>query len=161
METVMRPVPLHVSGFTLIELMIAVAVLGIIAAVALPSYNESIRKSRRTDAFTALSNVQQAQERWRANNPLYCDQLTAAATASPPGLAQSATTASSHYTISLDGVTATGYAVIATAISTSSQANDGSCARLRVLVAAGNILYGSATLTGAFDDSTTNRCWSR
>lgn len=157
----MRPSQTRSRGFTLIELMMAVAVLGIIVAVALPSYNDSIRKSRRTDAFTALSNVQQAQERWRANNPAYCDQLTAAANATPAGLAQPSTTSNGHYTVSLESVSATGYALVATAISTSSQANDGSCARLRVRVAAGNILYGSATMTGAFDESTTNRCWSR
>ena len=149
------------SGFTLIELMIAVAVLGIIVAVALPSYNGAIRKSRRTDAFTALHAVQQAQERWRANNPGYSDQLTAAATATPPGLAQPATTANGHYTISLDGVTPTGYAAIATAVSTSSQTQDGTCTRLQVRIDAGNIRYGSAGASGSFDESVGNRCWSR
>ena len=149
------------AGFSLIELMIAVAVLGIIVAVALPSYNSSIRKSRRTDAFTALNSVQQAQERWRANNPGFSDQLTAAATATPPGLAQAATTANGHYTVSLDAVTLTGYSAIATAVSTSSQAQDDACARLRVRIEAGNIRYGSATSLGSFDESAGNRCWSR
>ncbi len=151
----------RIAGFTLIELMIAVAVVGIVVAVALPSYNSSIRKSRRTDAFTALHAVQMAQERWRANNPTYSNQLTAAATATPPGLAQLATTANGHYTISLDAVSATGYSALATPVSTSSQAQDGPCSRLRVRVEAGNIRYGSAAATGSFDESPGNRCWSR
>ena len=149
------------SGFTLIELMIAVAVLAILLAVALPSYEDSMRKSRRTDAYTSLNTVQQAQERWRSNNPEYNGLLTEAATATPPGLGLAATTANSHYAVSLENVGATGYTAVATAISTSSQAKDGACARLRVRINGGNIFYGAATLTGAFDEASSNRCWSR
>jgi type IV pilus assembly protein PilE len=156
-----RPVdmPRKPRGFTLIELMIAVAVVAILGAVALPSFLDSIRKSRRSDAFTMLAAVQQAQERRRANNPAYTDQLT---TAAPAGLGfLSATTTGGYYTIAIDTPTATGYNVVATAVSTKSQANDGPCVRLRVAVDVGNITYGSATTLGAFDNSATNRCWSR
>lgn len=149
------------GGFTLIELMITVAILGIIGAIALPTFFDAIRKSRRTDAFTALSAVQQAQERWRANNPTYTDQLTALPSASVPGLGLPAVTTNGHYAIAIDSPTATGYNVVATAQSTSSQARDGNCVRLRVQVAMGNITYGSAAATGGFDNSTGNRCWSR
>jgi type IV pilus assembly protein PilE len=139
--------------------MIAVAVVAILGAVALPSFLDSIRKSRRTDAFTMLAAVQQAQERWRANNPTYTDQLTAAA---PAGLGfSSATTTNGYYTLAIDTPTANGYNVVATAVSARSQANDGNCARLRVAVATGNITYGSAAISGAFDTSVNNRCWSR
>ena len=62
-------------GFTLIELMIGVAIIGVIAAVAFPSYQASIRKSRRAEAIAALSSVQLAQERWRANNTTYTTSL--------------------------------------------------------------------------------------
>lgn len=148
-------------GFTLIEIMITVAILGIISAIALPSFFDAMRKSRRADAFTALSAVQQAQERWRANNPTYTDRLTAAPSASEPGLGLPATTTNGYYTISLDTPTATGYNAVATAVSTGSQAGDGNCVRLRVQVALGNITYGSAAATGAYDTSTSNRCWSR
>ncbi|MBK7458565.1 MAG: prepilin-type N-terminal cleavage/methylation domain-containing protein [Betaproteobacteria bacterium] len=53
------------SGFTLVELMIAVVIVALLASIALPSFMDSIRKSRRSEAFAALSAVQQAQERWR------------------------------------------------------------------------------------------------
>lgn len=48
------PGPLQQRGFTLIEVMIAVVIVAILVAVALPAYQNSIRKSRRSEAFAAL-----------------------------------------------------------------------------------------------------------
>jgi len=50
-------------GFTLIELMITVAVIGILAAIAFPSFIDQIRKSRRADAKAELTNQAQKIER--------------------------------------------------------------------------------------------------
>ena len=58
-------------GFTLIELMIVVAIVGILAAVAYPSYQESIRKSKRAEGRTALMEVLQQQERYMTQNNTY------------------------------------------------------------------------------------------
>ncbi len=60
-------------GFTLIELMIVVAIVGIIAAIAIPSYQEQVRKSRRADAARAVGQLQLDLERWRAENPSYAN----------------------------------------------------------------------------------------
>lgn len=65
-------------GFTLIEIMIVVVIVAILAAIALPSFMSQIRAGRRAEAVSTLSQILQAQERWRANCPCYAGSLTAA-----------------------------------------------------------------------------------
>lgn len=55
-------------GFALIELMIVVAIIGILAFIAFPSYQDSVRKARREDGYNTLNEIMQAQERFFANN---------------------------------------------------------------------------------------------
>ncbi len=59
------------AGFTLIELMIVVAVIGILAAIAYPSYRESILKGRRAEGRTALMELMQQQERFMTQRNCY------------------------------------------------------------------------------------------
>ncbi len=61
----------RVSGFTLIELMIVVVIVAILAGIAVPSYNSSIRKSRRTEAKTALLDFAAREERLYATQNAY------------------------------------------------------------------------------------------
>lgn len=63
--------PRPVRGFTLIELMVVVAVIAILAAIAFPSFNEQVRKGRRSDAMAEVGRMQLALERFRADNPTY------------------------------------------------------------------------------------------
>ena len=142
----------RLNGFTLIELMIAVAVVGILLAVALPSFLDSIRKGRRAEAFAALSAIQQAQERWRSNNALYgtLSNLTIASS-----------TSGGNYTLAVTANTATGYEATADG-SGSGQNNDGQCTKLSVRVDRGAITYASCTGSGCtFTFAATDRCWSR
>jgi len=61
------------QGFTLIELMIVVAIIGILAGIAYPSYLETVTKSRRTDAKGALLGFANAMERHFTETNSYCD----------------------------------------------------------------------------------------
>lgn len=67
-----------IKGFTLIELMIVVAIIGIISAIAYPSYQEHIRKARRADAQTALMELAQFMERHYTANGKYRTAANAA-----------------------------------------------------------------------------------
>ncbi len=62
-------------GFTLIELMIGVAIVGILAAIALPSYNQSVRKAHRVDAMRDIMELSAAQERFYAQNNSYSKKI--------------------------------------------------------------------------------------
>lgn len=116
----------------MIELMIVVAIVGILAAIAYPSYTDSVRKGRRAEAITALYGVQLAQEKWRANNTLYTTILSnlGFSTANIPN---SGTT---YYRLAVPAATGTSYTATATAQSAGGQnqdkANGVSCATLTI-----------------------------
>lgn len=61
------------QGFTLIELMIAVVIIGILASIAVPNYQKNIKKARREDAKGALVSFATAMERHYTENSSYCD----------------------------------------------------------------------------------------
>ena len=129
------------TGFTLLELAIALAVLALLVPLAWPSYTESVRKGRRSDAVRAATQVQQAQERWLGNRLRYTDQLAdlGLPAASPAG----------HYTLALSAASATGYTLTVTAATGKPQAADSGCTSLTITVLRGQASYAPAACWGS------------
>lgn len=101
-------------GFTLIELMIAIAVLGILLAIAMPNYNKYVREARRAEAQSQMLEIRLGMERWRANNSTY------SGTVSDSGF----TGTNDYYTYTITGATGSAYTINAAAVATKSQVND-------------------------------------
>ena len=63
------------AGFSLLELLITLAIVAILASITIPSYNGLVAKSRRSDAMSTLVLIQLAQERWRSQHRSYAPAL--------------------------------------------------------------------------------------
>ncbi|MBB5210918.1 type IV pilin protein [Microbulbifer hydrolyticus] len=115
------------KGFTLIELMIVVAIIGIIAGIAYPSYMESVRKSNRADAKASLNDVAQRLQRCFTTYNAYNSANCAVA----ESLKNSATLDSGErlYTISAT-LAATTFTLKAEPVTGKSQAADTKCGSL-------------------------------
>jgi type IV pilus assembly protein PilE len=106
-------------GFTLIELMVTLAITAILATIAIPSYTAYIMRSNRSDARAQLLEVANWMERWRTDRGRYDDP---ASPGNPPPTppfpatyAQSPPTGAAKYNIAVATPTAVGYTITATA----------------------------------------------
>ena len=119
MDRVMRKRSDNVSGMTLIELLIVVAIVGILTAVAGPAWNDQVIKSRRADARNTLLAAQIEQEQYRANNLTYATSMSAM------GMGSFDSTTRDYYRVEVVSADATGFLITATP--NGNQANDSTC----------------------------------
>jgi len=111
-------------GFTLIELMITVAVIGILAAVAYPSYQEYVRKGNRSAAQTFMMTISQRQEQYLLTNRSYADDVGTPAITKLNLSAPPETTGRYTFAVTTTGTPPTSYTIAATATGTQSPDGD-------------------------------------
>lgn len=100
---------LRIKGFSLMELMIAVAIVAILGAIAYPSYQDSVRKSRRADAKAALTELAQLMEQHYSQRFNY-STFTLPTTKTP----KDALDGSQYYTLKLkEGASANSFMLLA------------------------------------------------
>lgn len=130
------------AGFTLVELATACAVVGVLAGVALPSYQGQLQRARRTDAVAALTRLQAAQEAMRSQHGLYSADFGA--------LQLAPTSGEGLYTLQLEITGPDSYRARAVARADGQQAADHDCATLLLDVKSGFAEVGPSA-----------RCWNR
>lgn len=136
--------PNHRRGFSLIELMIVTTIVAILTGIAIPAYQNHMRKARRADGRAALIALQLQQEKFRASCPSYATTIGApvAATLCGDGVVSgNATSSSGYYRLGIANAGATGYTLSATPTALNGQNNDAACSPLRITNTAGTIGY--------------------
>ncbi|MCK5727743.1 MAG: type IV pilin protein [Methylococcales bacterium] len=116
------------NGFTLIELIIVVAIIGILSAIAYPSYQEHIKTSRRVDATAALMGLMNAMERHFTETSSYQKAAKNNADTGKPAIFSETSPLdgkTAYYDLTIHKATRTTYTLRATPISTSAQKNNG------------------------------------
>ncbi len=142
----------HLLGFTLIELMITVAVIGVLSAVALPSYQEYINRQRRADAQTQLMAAQLWMERFYSVNLRYDQDSggTAVSFSNQPFAKSPSDGGAAAYNLTLSAVARNSYTLIATRAG--SMASDG-CGNFTLTQTGAKGLVSNAS------DKTVAKCW--
>jgi type IV pilus assembly protein PilE len=132
------------GGFTLIELMITVAIVAILASIAIPAYQGQVRKSRRVEAKTALLDLASREERLFATTNAY--SVSPAALGYGAAAAGPITIGSGYYSVTLALVAGPPPSYLLTATPLGAQTQDTTCATF--------------TVNGAgVQNATTATCW--
>lgn len=123
-----RSMRTKVAGFTLIEVMIVVAIVAILAALAVPMYQNQVIRTHRTDAMGALLGLGQAMERYFAQNNTYESAAAGGADTGAPAIFPTQSPIDggvARYNLTISAANATSYTLRATPIAGGAQAGDG------------------------------------
>ena len=147
------------QGMSLIELMIAVAIVGIIAAIAYPNYTDYMNKARRADATGDAMELAQYMERFYTENGRY-DQDRAGNAINPPITQSPVGGNNPHYTITLNNLTATTFTMNINRASAVQQ-SDAICLDLSLDHLGVRCSHSGAHCSngGGADVQAVNRCW--
>jgi type IV pilus assembly protein PilE len=142
--------------------MLVVAIIGVLAAIAMPNYTTFLNKSRRADGTTALLELQQQQARLRNNCSFYAQNLVntsnfCGANAGATNLKVASLSPDEYYTLAITANSATANAYTATATAQGAQLGDTNCRKL-VLTVDGSNPDGFRSSQDA-DGNTTTNCW--
>jgi type IV pilus assembly protein PilE len=152
-----RPAPTQ-TGFTLVELMLTLAVIAIISSLSVVSYRQYVRRANRVDATSALLHLSAAEERYYLQHNEYATSDAELTDPPPAGLGITGTQ-QGLYEISVsaaaDGATV-GYVATATAYSGGSQRDDDDC---QVFTIDQSGMRGASDADGATSAAITARCW--
>ncbi|MFZ2403918.1 MAG: type IV pilin protein [Methylobacter sp.] len=140
-----------IRGFSLIELMIAVAIVGLLAAVAVPSYRSYIQKGNRAEAQGALVVFANAMEQWRLQNGSYLGAATGGANTGSPTIFSTVVPISGGtrtYNLTISAMDTAGTTYTLTATATGAQTSDGNLSLTstgtKSCTVAGSCLNGSS-----------------
>lgn len=139
------------SGFTLIEMMIVVAIVGILAAISYPSYRDYVERAGRADGKAKLLEIMQAQERFYSQNQTYTANLGAGGLGY--GVAANAAVASDEGRYNITAAACAGAiasCVALTADAVGQQASDTKC---------GDLTLDSRGTKGEGGTLTVQDCW--
>jgi len=139
----------RLKGFTLVELMIGIAIVGVLAGIAYPSYVDGVERSRRAEAMTILVKVANLQEQYYADNRTYTTDMTDLGLSADPYV-----TDNGYYSVDTAAVTAIGTDFIITATSAGQQTSDGDCTSFSL-----NYLGQKTAKKNSTDNS--NECWEK
>lgn len=144
-------------GFSLIELLVTLAIMAIVTSLAVGGYRQYLRRANRVDATATLLRLAAAQEKYYMQNGQYAD-AAAMAPAPPAGLGI-AGTERGYYVLDIlidDDGAAVGYTATATVAAAGPQADDSECWVLSVNERG---LRGAEARDGAAGAAVTDRCW--
>ncbi len=128
------------SGFTLIEVLVAVAILGLLVAVAFPSWQGFLIKTKRSEAKVLLTEAANEQVRYFTENNRYASSMTQLGYGSDRYLSENG-----NYGVEVQSSTASSYTLVAIPESGSSQVDDTDCGRLTLTSTGVKGTTGSAT----------------
>jgi type IV pilus assembly protein PilE len=121
----------YIKGVTLIELLIGIAIMGILASVAYPSYTDYVTKSNRTEAQRELARIANLQEQYFIDHRTYTTDMTLLGMKADPYITESENYSIDSTIGSLNGVSGTTFTLTATA-KKSQLSKDTACTTLTI-----------------------------